>query len=330
MILAHATHLVAMGHDVTIKTSIVDTVFPLDERLTIQKTASKSKLQSILKCLTEAHDSDWVVADIVPLACLLYFRNRQTVLYFAQDYDESYYSSFLQKIFIRSLYHLGLSWLKIPVVAVSDYLQEILSRRFNARVAVVTNGVDLDTFFPDPDSDLLTRKKDRKVILILSRGDRRKGFDLAKSIVRRVKNEITTPFEVWTVGDVATGCFEGVCHRDFGYVREEKLRKLFSSADVFLYPTRHEGFGLMVAEAFASGCPVVTTDAVPFVKDGQNALVSQIEDVDAIFESLQKLLSDPERARHLVNEGIAFANEHSLASACRRFAAILEKRHALR
>jgi glycosyltransferase involved in cell wall biosynthesis len=330
MILAHAAHLAATGHEVTIKSAIIDTVFQLDERIKFQIIDSRSKLQTIIKCLAETHDSDWVIADIIPLACLLFLRNRGKVLYFAQDYDESYYSKALQKYFVRALYVLGLSWLKIPVIAVSHDLKETLSRRFNAKVSVVTNGVDLETFFPDPAADLLKQKNDRKSILVLSRSDWRKGFDLAQRVIKKVKEETIGPFEVWTVGESASGCFEGMIHKDFGYVREEELRKIISSADIFLYPTRHEGFGLMVAEAFACGCPVITTTAVPFVEDGKNALVSQVEDVDAMTEKLLRLLSEPEVGKPLVSEGTAFARQHSLVSACRQFAAILEERHVLR
>ena len=323
MILAHAAHLAATGHEVTIKSAIIDTVFQVDERIKVQKIDSRSKLHTIIKCLAETHDSDWVIADIIPIACLLYLRNRGRVLYFAQDYDESYYSFALQKYFIRALYVLGLSWFKIPVIAVAHHLQETLSRRFNANVSVVTNGVDLDVFYPVPDDGLIKQKNDRRAILVLSRSDWRKGFDIAQKVIKEIKDKGVESFEVWTVGESATGCFEAMIHRDFGYVREEELRKIISSADIFFYPSRHEGFPLMALEALACKCPLVTTTAVSVVEDGKNALVSQVDDVRSLAENLTRLLENESLGFTLIDAGEVFAKGHSLHRCCEKFAEIL-------
>ncbi len=46
-----------------------------------------------------------------------------------------------------------------------------------------------------------------------------------------------------------------------GYVAETDLRALYASARMFVFPSFYEGFGLPVAEAMASGCPVIASTA---------------------------------------------------------------------
>lgn len=49
-----------------------------------------------------------------------------------------------------------------------------------------------------------------------------------------------------------------------GYVPREELVRLYNVADVFLFPSLHEGFGLPPLEAMACGCPVVCSNRAPF------------------------------------------------------------------
>jgi glycosyltransferase involved in cell wall biosynthesis len=319
MVLAHASHLADAGHCVSIKTNKISSVFPVNPRICLESIVSRGKFGTVLSSLHGKLDGDFVIADIIPLACLLYLRNRHKVVYFAQDYDESYYKNLLQKVFTRCLYRLGLSIFRIPTIAVSEELGEKLRKNFGAKVDVVLNGVDSDIFYPAPSEPLLAEKEGRKSILLLSRSDQRKGFDIALEVISRVIKECGAKLEVWTVGEKVDGKFPGLKHRDFGYVSEDRLRVILSSADLFFYPTRHEGFGLMAAEAFACKCPVVTTDAVSFAKDEENALVSRNGDVAGLADKVLRILNDRRLAENLVEEGLRFATENSLRSATRNF-----------
>jgi alpha-1,3-rhamnosyl/mannosyltransferase len=51
-----------------------------------------------------------------------------------------------------------------------------------------------------------------------------------------------------------------------GYVSEEDLRALYPSAEMFVFPSFYEGFGLPVLEALASGCPVIAS-TTPSLKE---------------------------------------------------------------
>ncbi len=51
-------------------------------------------------------------------------------------------------------------------------------------------------------------------------------------------------------------------------VSDETLAALYSSAELLLFPSLHEGFGWPIAEALACGCPVLTTDRAPMTEVG--------------------------------------------------------------
>lgn len=319
MVLAYAGCLAENGHQVTVYVNIVDTVFNIPHGVTIQKVAWPGKFGTILSALFQRMDADVVIGDIVATAFLLSFRNWGRVVHFAQDYNENVYRNILQKLLIRSLYMITLSFLKVPTIAVSAPLADELNNKFDARARVIENGIDLRTFYPEPSASLNEGKNGRKAILFFSRRDHRKGFDLALETIGRILSCTEIPIEVWTVGEPLRVGEVTCSHHDFGYVGESDLRRIFSSADLFLYPSRCEGFPVMVLEAFACGCPVVTTDAIPYAVDGDNALVARIEDVDGLVAKAQRILTD----EALVNKLADFAGEvvlkYSLDSAAKEF-----------
>ncbi len=81
----------------------------------------------------------------------------------------------------------------------------------------------------------------------------------------------------------------------------ETVPEYFRASDVFFFPTRLEGFGIVVGEAMAAGLPVVTTRAQgvrEVVVEGDSALASEVGDVEGLARDLGSLLaSASERAR---------------------------------
>jgi glycosyltransferase involved in cell wall biosynthesis len=76
----------------------------------------------------------------------------------------------------------------------------------------------------------------------------------------------------------------------------EEMPDLYRAADVFFFPTRREGFGIVVAEAMACGLPVVTTRARGVrgvVVDGETGLQAQVGDIDGLSFALARMIADP-------------------------------------
>ena len=118
-----------------------------------------------------------------------------------------------------------------------------------------------------------------------------------------------------------------------GYVPFEDLPALYTLAEMFVYPSMYEGFGLPVIEAMARGCPVVVSDAacLPEVAGGAAELVP-VGDVDALTDALAGVVDDGarreqlaaagrSRAGHFTWEASAVAHARAYAAARQRAAA---------
>lgn len=86
-----------------------------------------------------------------------------------------------------------------------------------------------------------------------------------------------------------------------GFRNQTELPRFFALADVFVLPSRHEPWGLIVNEAMASGCPVVVSSDVgchpDLVTNGVEGVVYAQGDIAALTEALRQVLADPAQTR---------------------------------
>ena len=92
--------------------------------------------------------------------------------------------------------------------------------------------------------------------------------------------------------------------RILGYVEETELTALYNLAELFLYPSLYEGFGLPILEAQACGCPVLTSNvtACPEVAGAGAHLVNPYS-VAEIRTGMLKILQDNEYKQILIQRG---------------------------
>jgi anaerobic magnesium-protoporphyrin IX monomethyl ester cyclase len=101
-----------------------------------------------------------------------------------------------------------------------------------------------------------------------------------------------------------------------GYVPFDDLPALYSAAEMFVYPSMYEGFGLPVIEAMACGAPVITGRAAAVAEVGARA-VEHVDPIDAntLGDALCRLASDRERRAALASAGLSRAEQFSWARA---------------
>ncbi len=90
------------------------------------------------------------------------------------------------------------------------------------------------------------------------------------------------------------------------------IPKHLSTAEIFVLPSRSEGFSNAIIEAMAESLPVVATDVggnAEAVKDGKSGFIVPPEDSEALAEAISKLLADPLRAAEMGAAGKALVAE---------------------
>ena len=93
-----------------------------------------------------------------------------------------------------------------------------------------------------------------------------------------------------------------------GFIPSADLAPLYSGADLFIFPSLYEGFGLPPLEAMACGTPVAVSNvsSMPEVT-GEAAVYFDPLNTASIAATMQRVLSDPSLSEELKNRGIARA-----------------------
>jgi glycosyltransferase involved in cell wall biosynthesis len=156
-----------------------------------------------------------------------------------------------------SLCYAYLRWFHNPasamLVATESVEKELRQRGFMARTARWSRGVNLDLFHPRPRT---FPEPHRPILMSVGRVSTEKGLD---EFLR-----LKTPGTKYVVGD---GPARESLQRQFpdaiflGKLHGEELATAYANADVFVFPSKTDTFGLVILEALASGVPVAAYPA---------------------------------------------------------------------
>jgi glycosyltransferase involved in cell wall biosynthesis len=111
-----------------------------------------------------------------------------------------------------------------------------------------------------------------------------------------------------------------------GFVSKEDLPYIYAGADLCVYVSLYEGFGLPVLEAMASGVPVIAsnTSSLPEVVGDCGVLVDPL-DMKEIAQAIGKLAQDKAKQRELGEIGIVRARQFSWKSSAEKLHQVFER-----
>jgi glycosyltransferase involved in cell wall biosynthesis len=207
------------------------------------------------------------------------------------------------------------------LLAISEATREELVRRFPraaAKTRVTPLGAD-ESFArdgSDPPAVLARHGIERPYVLATGTLEPRKNLPRLIEAFAGLPGELRDRFELCLAGTPGWGTdatFDAIArYRDFvrplGYVPDADLPALYRGAELFCYPSLHEGFGLPVLEAMQCGTAVLTSAASSLPEVGGDA-VRYVDPRDAagIRDALAELLADPAQREELARRGPARA-----------------------
>lgn len=151
----------------------------------------------------------------------------------------------------------------------------LISLGYNKNITIVPNGIITNKI------ECKKSWKENKLILFLALYRKNKGIDLLMESISQIKTRLKD-WKIIIAGIEADYTINDLNSMAIKYGIEEMTQitgplfgeekwKAYRDADVFILPTLNENFGIVIAEAYLSGTPVITTKGTPweFIKENQ-------------------------------------------------------------
>lgn len=176
------------------------------------------------------------------------------------------------------------------VVTVSKFTAQSMQRSLRVGAPhVIYNAVDTDFFSPAKSAPRTGPFR----LLFVGNPSRRKGADLLPPIMSRLGADYYLEYTGGLRGERMRGTPNMSA---LGRLTIGELKAAYHQADVVLFPTRFEGFGYCVAEALATGTPVVATNcsSIPeIISHGSTGMLCDKDNVDQFVNAIQDISERP-------------------------------------
>jgi glycosyltransferase involved in cell wall biosynthesis len=111
--------------------------------------------------------------------------------------------------------------------------------------------------------------------------------------------------------------------RFLGHLPQEDLPVVFRAADVFVFPSRHDGWGVVINEACAAGLPIIASEqtgaAQDLVQPEENGFRHDAEDVESLCQSMRYLVEHPDHRSVMGRRSHELVRQFSPEAGAERF-----------
>ena len=210
--------------------------------------------------------------------------------------------------------------------AVSQDARLTAERTLGGSYEVLYNGIEIDRFAkaePFP--------KDGPTIVFVGRHDPRKGLSILIEAMKHLPAEV----RLWVIGrGPQTGALMEQTSTNkriewIGPVTDHEKARRIKAADMFCAPSiEGESFGIVLLEAMAGACPVVASDLPGYrrvARPDQDALLVPPNDVTALANAIERVLSDATLAEALRASGVERAETFSMRRLAEAYVELYEQ-----
>lgn len=280
-------------------------------------------------------DTFWAPCDILPLGLTNKTRKVLSVhdlnhLYFPQTMAN--YNLLVHKLFFSQS-------LKIAdhIITMTNFIKQDIISRFEVptkKITAIYEGVN-EKFRPYPKNEVqevLNRfGLEKPYILSVGTLEPRKNYPTLLQAFKNLKNDYNLVI-VGKKGWKANKIFATIRRLRLeneviilGYVKDEDLPYLYNGAELFVFPSLYEGFGLPVLEAMACGVPVICSNSSSLPEVGEDAvLYFESNSTDDLIAKMQILLTNEQLRNTLREKGIEQAKKFDWKKTARQTLSILK------
>ncbi|HCC05387.1 TPA: hypothetical protein DEP58_03745 [Patescibacteria group bacterium] len=208
------------------------------------------------------------------------------------------------------------------IICSSDSIRLHFLKSYMHKSTTILPGVDTEVFVPN--EKIKNSKPTVLFVAGLGKGDDHKGLKILLRAIKKVR-AVIPDVQLVVVGDgtrrsyfekkvIERGLEEVVQFK--GRLHGRALVEEYQKAHLFVLPTKNESFGMVIAEAMATGLPVVSTQVggVPLLVDtGVTGTLVEVDDTSALTAEIISFLRDPEKStafgiagRKKVEEGFSW------------------------
>jgi len=236
------------------------------------------------------------------------------------SYVRHYGGAFVEPIvwsYLRTLHNQA----DVNLCPSTETLRDLRSHGFE-RVRWWQRGIDTRRFTPGP-RDMALRARltdgnpDELLVLYVGRHSPEKRLNLIRDPLAGVPGVRLTMVGGGPSHEQLKRHFRGTRTTFPGFLRGEELVDAYRAADVFLFPSTTETFGLVALEAMACGVPVIaanTGGVLDIIRDGENGLLFNPERPAEIGALVRRLQQQPALRERLAEQGLQHARSRSWQS----------------
>ncbi|MEL6944390.1 MAG: glycosyltransferase family 4 protein, partial [Bacteroidota bacterium] len=186
---------------------------------------------------------------------------------------------------------------------------------FEQKKIVIPYNISTDRFkrenlIQEKYEDLLLKLKTGIDYLMLSSGAliKRKGMDTLIKVITELDTTYKIKLIILGDGEDKNKLEKLIGNSDrvelVGFKQKEEIPYYYAIADIFLFATKYDGWGLVINEALAASLPVISSAqcvaAKELVKEGKNGFLCDADDIHAFKTSLIKLINDPTSIQKII------------------------------